>query len=751
LLLKATAILALATGAGWLLQKSHPRARILLWRAALVLALAVPLVNLWGPRFEVEVTRPAPAETAKAAEAPAASTPQILPAVNSPSFVPSVSRATVSPPKTPRDWSGIFGGLVLVIWMIGAMVAGLRFRISLRQADRLIANSRPVNEALAEEGAEIARELGWSKPPAIRLSDEITCPLVAGVMRPTLLLPAGQAYQPGELSGILAHEITHLRGRDVQWQGAFGFLCVLLWFHPLAWLAAAAHIAACEEACDAAAADYVGSSETYRRTLARVALAVKGRQPAGALPMARSAQIFRRLEALKRRPADFILSRQGKVILVAAGLAVLFGCGGARVTRSKAPPAVNQGNTASKEKQANSVYPWGAKGTQGSSFTVGNNKITLDSVIRWGSDGEPKIENGRGGTFLEYWGNLPDYKQAAAWLDLADIRISGAEPFEIPKVEIYYQENDTWHSLSQGTGYDFDGSTVHIRSLGKPLPDRIALWLWVVNFPKKGLAWRLPGKEGERVEMNGPGVELQEIRSGEWTYAAVQGTNQSAKNENYEYEKERQNDKNKLTAVFHWYAPDYGLGGMYQVCAVDKNGKRHLSGVTGHISPSSPVVVFELPKEQLDYFEFRPFENIIPSNHFYFEDVKLPKIDGRGFASPPKAVIPVKGKETVFATEAFAPFRMTGQVRAGAQGERNSENGQIIPGVRNPKSEATISYSIPGIMAPQVFMKPRDRRGREFIPDMRYGTRNHDHSLAEGAEIWRTPLNKIDSIEFELK
>jgi TonB family protein len=109
--------------------------------------------------------------------------------------------------------------------------------------------------------------------PAIKLHDGIAGPVLAGVMRPTLLLPADSANEMGcaEVAAVLAHELAHLRRRDPLMHAACSLLLVPVGFHPAALWAARCVRQTREMACDAEAADHIGSSADYAWALLQVA------------------------------------------------------------------------------------------------------------------------------------------------------------------------------------------------------------------------------------------------------------------------------------------------------------------------------------------------------------------------------------------------------------------------------------------------------------------------------------------------
>jgi beta-lactamase regulating signal transducer with metallopeptidase domain len=747
LLVKVSLLLALAAGSATLLRKGHPARRILLWRGALLIALAMPLVTWWGPRYEVAVSQPAPAKLTFPAN-PAlgiSPAPEVSP-VNTVKDSEAVAGENTAPPAPPRDWSGIIAGSLLPVWLVGIMLAGIRFGIALRQGTRLVSESRPAGEAIDFVGRQIAGALGWGHSPVIRISDEISCPLVAGMLRPALLLPADLEENAGldDLSGILAHEISHLRGKDSQWQGGFSFLTVLLWFHPLAWLGAASHIAACEEACDAAAAKEVGDREAYRRILARVALSVRGRQPAGALPMARSSQIFRRLEALKQRPKDFLLSRKAKLALIAVGAAALLGCGGAR-TGLVGPAGLYEKAPAAKDLH----------------IQLGSNEFKLKQVVRWDDKGRPLMEDGRGNSIGAGGEKLPDYKNAASWMDLADFDIVTSEPFDTLALRVFDHKTQKELSEYPGLGYEIEHSTVHLCRLGKSLPDSVDVWLRLENLPRKGPIWQLPEKVGGSVNLGGRRISVLEIRPGQWMYSAhAAGVGTPTKitwrhNQSYGAGNNPENDKNKISVAFEW-GPPVRSNRMkrYQIRAVDKNGKAYIQQESDFVNEAAPVIWFDLPENELSHFEIRPFED---RYRFYFADVKLPKITRRAFTSPPPVVISVKGRASTFSSKAFAPLQISGQVLpgewgVGVAGRESGVSTELTPlETAHPESVTTVFYKIPAYLAQDPRLTLKDASGKELPDNCSQSNTGRCGALTAGAITSRTPLEKIDSIELYLK
>ncbi len=92
-------------------------------------------------------------------------------------------------------------------------------------------------------------------------SGEITVPVVVGLFRPAIMLPAGDSA----LRPMINHELAHIARRDCLTQLVVRVACACYWFNPLVWYAAQRIALEREGACDdhalAAGADPIEYSE----------------------------------------------------------------------------------------------------------------------------------------------------------------------------------------------------------------------------------------------------------------------------------------------------------------------------------------------------------------------------------------------------------------------------------------------------------------------------------------------------------
>ena len=141
-------------------------------------------------------------------------------------------------------------------------------------------------------------------------SERTLMPIVCGVLRPAVLLPAGaDDWSEERRRMVLLHELTHVTRRDCLSQMMAQTACAIYWFNPLAWYGARRLRVEREQACD----DYVLSIGTkpsdYAHHLLEIARYLQEQSvfqwsQTTTVAMARRSQLEGRLLA--------ILSKEGK-------------------------------------------------------------------------------------------------------------------------------------------------------------------------------------------------------------------------------------------------------------------------------------------------------------------------------------------------------------------------------------------------------------------------------------------------------
>ena len=294
---KGTAILAAAFVAAALLRRASAAARHFLWTETLCALLLLPLVIWITPSWKI-----APAVLLPASQVSEVTTLVVRPHTASPLTIP---------------W--------LLLWALGAAVAGTRFATGAAYTRRLVRRSAHAGYA-ATAAAEIARALGIRRKVTVLESEAAPVPLACGVLCPAVVLPRGASEWPAtRLVTVLRHELVHVRRWDLAAQALAQVVCSLYWFHPLAWLAARKLRQERERACDDAVLAAGIAPHDYAAELVDLArgLASRRRSWANASAMAETSDLESRVRALFERRNRRPLGIKGAIAIELAVLALL--------------------------------------------------------------------------------------------------------------------------------------------------------------------------------------------------------------------------------------------------------------------------------------------------------------------------------------------------------------------------------------------------------------------------------------------
>lgn len=231
----------------WLLTRTRKRPALahLLWLLVLVRLVAPPLLPIAViPLPEVTKTQPtvqpgivlSTTETVVDAPATTASHPVARP-----------QNEAMSSALSTRD--ALFG-----IWGAGsALLLLLALRRSLRFT-RELRRARPAPDHVLANAKVLASRLGLRRCPPVLVVDAAVPPLVWGFLcRPRVVLPSRllRNVDEEEITGLLAHELAHIRRRD-HWTRYLELLVTAAWWWlPLTWWARRRLREAEEACCDA--------------------------------------------------------------------------------------------------------------------------------------------------------------------------------------------------------------------------------------------------------------------------------------------------------------------------------------------------------------------------------------------------------------------------------------------------------------------------------------------------------------------
>ena len=197
-----------------------------------------------------------------------------------PPAVPGTPRPAVSqPPAEPEPSPLTLSRLLTGVWLAGAAAVLLyqlwchiRFVRYVRRWSETVSDP----ETLAVFRA-LGRQLGISRLPRLTVCQGLEVPMLAGVLRPVLLLPRRE-LDPDELRYSLLHELIHCRRRDIPFKALSLWVAALHWFNPVMWLLGRWVERDTELACDDAALRRLppGEHAAYGRTILSAVERLKG-------------------------------------------------------------------------------------------------------------------------------------------------------------------------------------------------------------------------------------------------------------------------------------------------------------------------------------------------------------------------------------------------------------------------------------------------------------------------------------------
>jgi uncharacterized protein (TIGR03435 family) len=281
-------------------RKNRAQIRYWLWFSA-SLKFLLPFALLIGVGSALETLLPPVPQNAPATPVIAWTTEQFGHSLI-PDPVPTAA------PAAPTDWIPF---AVLAIWLSGfATISLLRFRGWLRVRNA-IRSSSPV---------------GIPAAVPVRVSGGLIEPGVVGVWRPVLLLPEGivERLSPSELQTVLAHELCHVRRRDNLFAAIHMAVEALFWFHPLVWWIGARLLAERERACDEEVLRLGNQPDVYADAILNVCK-LYTESPLACVSGVSGSDIKRRIEAIMSNQRMRSLNRARRLLLAAAGTAVLAG------------------------------------------------------------------------------------------------------------------------------------------------------------------------------------------------------------------------------------------------------------------------------------------------------------------------------------------------------------------------------------------------------------------------------------------
>ena len=308
------------------LRSAAANVRYLSALGSLLLLSASPLaIAVW------EVQSPAPRSEVTPVTAAETATPLPAASVNSSSPIAAVANnelllAALNLAATCLPW----------LWICGAPLTFLLTTAGLLGAERLRRQSRPLENApIIEMCRQLAASLQISYRVGVAVCDRIAAPILVGILRPMILLPAVAltGWEPRQLEMVLLHELAHVRRYDNLVNLLQRMIESLLFFHPMVWIVSGWVRREREYCCDELVVARTRQPQAYAEVLVTLAEKLSENVPRSswlAHPQAVSSLTERPLVArvrriLKKEEQSMQVSRKavGLVLVTLLALAVI--------------------------------------------------------------------------------------------------------------------------------------------------------------------------------------------------------------------------------------------------------------------------------------------------------------------------------------------------------------------------------------------------------------------------------------------
>ena len=223
-----------------------------------------------------------------------------------------------------KDSFFAFRSAVVISWSVGiavCMFRAVRKHVLFCQTVRRC--SLAPSDELVWQNKMLCGKIGISHQPRLLVcrrsaAMRLGAPFTFGVFRPTVVMPGGVSGEEAEL--LLAHELHHLKHRDVALRALMLVMKILYWWYLPIYPFVNVLEAVCEEACDESMTD--GKNTEYRAAYAKLLVKFASDSAQPFVSFSNAGKLLRkRIEALF---SDSIRREGYWLILLLLGISVLF-------------------------------------------------------------------------------------------------------------------------------------------------------------------------------------------------------------------------------------------------------------------------------------------------------------------------------------------------------------------------------------------------------------------------------------------
>lgn len=316
LAVEATMLFVLAIGLSLIWIKASAAQRHVVFSAALIGTLSLPVVSLSVPGWRLW-----PTSTVSLIEVTASGAAAMADGGNNVSvageipfnpmvgdlLVPSAD-GTIFPGEAGFFRSGSMGLILAALWLTGVLCGCCRLLLGLARLRKITGGAEPATGQSASLLRELSRAMGISRPVQCLVSRDSISPMTWGWLQPVVILPdAAKSWSVERLRVVLLHELAHVRRSDFATQLAGELARSLYWFHPLSWWSLRCLRIEQEAACD----DWVLASGAIADEYAEELLSITACLPHGFLD-AGFAPAMGRVKRIEARVRSILASNRNR-------------------------------------------------------------------------------------------------------------------------------------------------------------------------------------------------------------------------------------------------------------------------------------------------------------------------------------------------------------------------------------------------------------------------------------------------------
>jgi bla regulator protein BlaR1 len=229
------------------------------------------------------------------------------------------------PFQAPGTRAWIASSMLALLWLGGLVTAVTLWCMRWRRVAAAIRGSVRLSGGRELDALRrLERAAGLRRPITFWLSQQSLEPGVFGIVRPSLLWPAGisEHLQDAHLDAILAHEVQHVRRRDNLAAAIHMVVQAVFWFHPLVWWLGGRLVEEREQACDEAVLQLGNSPHIYAESILKTC-AFSVSSPLACVSGVTGGDLKNRIVRIMSGTAADKLTPGRKILLIAAAVGTI--------------------------------------------------------------------------------------------------------------------------------------------------------------------------------------------------------------------------------------------------------------------------------------------------------------------------------------------------------------------------------------------------------------------------------------------